>query len=490
MYIFYDLETSSRELVGQILTYSFLVVDSKFQIHDELTGSIRLNRIQLPEIDAILTNRINLTDHQKSASSEMEYTAAQKVHTFLSHQVDQHGYIPLVGFNGNSFDLPFLRNLLIRYGFNPYFSGKLTNLDILHYAQHIAFTNPDTFVWQLRENDEGRKYYSFKLEDLAKSFQLLDAKASQTHSAREDVVLTIELAKELQKRYKCPLKTFKSFQLLSRELPVQTSLSIDEKPIVNQEAITIQPDFDVAKQKVRDYPDTDRPPEKFKYLYWLKILNSKKEYIVLNLEQYQSDPPLACLKYINPNKHFFVLEPVTSEEKKKLAPFIEKAKKDSFLQNLTKDKYFELIKKDWDIEYQIHELGFKRIDALKIEVDELLQNPQNYDKTLKTLLENRANQSDRSEKEKDTALIRLYNRVYLNYHPNVKKSELHQYCIPRYITGDLLKNKKDFQCLQEQSNRLNQLLNQKELPKEDWDLLIAYKTYFLEFCFKNYLSLS
>ena len=43
---------------------------------------------------------------------------------FINQYVNDHNQVNLIGFNSNTFDLQFLRNLLIRYGINPYFFGK------------------------------------------------------------------------------------------------------------------------------------------------------------------------------------------------------------------------------------------------------------------------------------------------------------------------------------------------------------------------------
>lgn len=46
--IFYDLETTDREFVGQILNYSFILVDEQLNVVRELNGDIRISRLQLP----------------------------------------------------------------------------------------------------------------------------------------------------------------------------------------------------------------------------------------------------------------------------------------------------------------------------------------------------------------------------------------------------------------------------------------------------------
>ena len=123
MFIFYDFETSSRELLGQILSYSFIVTDTDLHPIEECNGLIKLNRTQLPELNALLVNRINILTHQDRGLSE--YDSAKKIHCFLDQCIAKYGPCKLVGYNSNQFDLNFLRVILTRYGLNPYFKGQL-----------------------------------------------------------------------------------------------------------------------------------------------------------------------------------------------------------------------------------------------------------------------------------------------------------------------------------------------------------------------------
>ena len=123
MFLFYDFETSSREFLGQIISYAFVLTDTNYEPLDSLTGKIKLNRTQCPEVKAILTNKINVLDLQKTGTPE--YEAAQNIFNFFSNLIKTYNQITLIGFNSNNFDLSFLRNILVRYGFNPYFNGKL-----------------------------------------------------------------------------------------------------------------------------------------------------------------------------------------------------------------------------------------------------------------------------------------------------------------------------------------------------------------------------
>ena len=453
MYLFYDFETSSRDLLGQILSYSFILTDNTYSIIQELSGLIKLNRTQLPEIEAILVNRLNIDDLQQLGDTE--YDAAKKIYTFLSDIVSQYGSCTLAGYNTNRFDLSFLRNLLIRYGLNPYFSGHLINKDVLHFAQWNAFENPDTFPWVL-ETREDVSYYSFSLENLSSALGILTK--PQTHGARDDVILTLDLVKALEEKFG---RSFHHFT------PIQTPAQPDS-----------QMTFELGKQKVSVYKSMENPPQKYRYALWLKLFSSGKGLILLDLEKYaylenRSDAEiLTCIRYINPNKHFFILESLTPEESQAWQSSVEAAHSEPFLTTLDAPRYFELIKKDWDIEYQIHEMGFQRIDQLRDLVNAFFKNPNSYFDTVRTLWKNKKD-------PKDITMIQLYNRLYLNYHPAPDTTHLQRYFEPRYITGSLLKDPDTFESIPDRKAKLATLLAQAS--EEDLAILEPLNRYYEAF---------
>lgn len=468
MYIFYDFETSSRELIGQILTYAFVVTDVQFNIKSELKGSIQLNRTQLPEIDAILTNKIDVLALQKEG--DPEHQAAEKIYAFLRQTVDQYRSCILTGYNANNFDLSFLRNLLIRYGYNPYFEGRLTNLDILHYAQHLAFSHPDEFVWTEMPNHEGKPYYSFKLEILAKSFGLLHE--DQKHTAYDDTMLLIALVQCFQTRFNVRLADF--------------------QPVVIPPNFDFQGLTETAKQKVQDYGDLPNSPQRFVYRYWLKICAGRKEKIVLDLKKYNASLQtatgpleeqglLSCLRYINTNKHFFILEPLNQEERARFEATIQQIVSTPFFSQLNSERYFQLTQKAWDIEYQIHDMGFERIDTLREFIARLISKPDTYPELLNQLMQMKQKQTDPKQSQKDTYLIQLFNRAYLNTHPNPKPDYLARYLAPRYVTGVMLRNKESLVPLSDYEQRLDSILASPDYGYEDKMILLSLKAYYLSF---------
>ncbi len=455
MLIFYDTETSSRDILGQILSYAFLVTDTSYRVVDELVGTIRLNRTQLPEPEAIFVNGLDVGMLQQTGMPE--YEAAKQVFDFLSRYTRDEPSV-LVGFNSNQFDLQFIRNLMIRYGYNPYFMGRLKNKDVLHFAQYTAFANEATFPWQLAENKLGKPYYTFRLERLAGSFGLLDR--PQTHDARDDVMLTIELVQALEAKFGVNLSTF--------------------SPISFQVPEDYQGQSWIGKQACLDYSDT-AVLQKVTHQFWTPIISTPKEKLLLNLSRYMAKEPdvsaITCLKYVNPNKHFFRLEPASMTEEPFWETVVAHAAQDSELTALHRlDDYFKLIEKSWDIEYRIHDMGFERIDQLKRVVDRFLANPDQYEVILHELLSRRKISTDPI---KDTFLITLFKRVYLNWHPNPNPEHLARYMAPRYVTGTMWRNPEDMAAFDVQLAKITTKITTEtdSSLKAKWEALLGYFTH-------------
>lgn len=417
--------------------------------------------MQLPEPEAILTNKLNVDDLEQTGSTE--YEASRHIYNFLSDYTTKTNGCTLCGYNSNAFDLNFLRNLLIRYGWNPYFRGKLKNKDILHYVESLFHLNPTQFPKILRQSEK-HQFYSFKLEDISAHFQLLTK--PQSHNAIEDVELTIKLVKHLNEQFpETPFSTFSPIQLAT-----------------NHQSQSV---YEYGKSKTRDFTDHDTTPSLFKYTHWLKILSSKKEILLLNLDkvttllhdetipettisQLTSPQIQSCLKYVNFNKAFLHLEQFESEDEIKWAPFLQDLTNHSFFSGLTWSAYFALIKKEWDIDYQIHNLGFDNIDILRSLCQNLLSQPESYESILNHLLAS-------PKTEQNTNLIRLFNRIYLNFHPCPRIDYCRKYIIPRYITGSLLRDTNDFKPLSAQLDSINTYLSSPTLSEPDIRNLHALK---------------
>ncbi len=457
MLLFYDFETSSREFIGQILSYAFVITTPSLNIQSHIEGTIKLNRTQCPDVDAILTNKLNIEDLQEHGDTE--FKAAHKIHAFISELINQYKTVTLIGFNSNSFDLNFLRNLFIRNGLNPYFKGALLNKDILHWSQYLAFYFPDTFPWVLQENND-KRYYSFKLEDLSNSCKLLSEGEDQTHNALDDVLLTIKLVQYFEHLFNENISNFQAYRI--------------EKPTLSLP----------QKQRSRHFSNPDSSPSKFIYNYLYPLSLSGKSHLFINLpddplnisiSSLSEDEKLSMISYKNVNKHFFITESCNTTELDSYKNIIQDIEKDAFFNSIKQQptQYFELNKKDWDIEYQIHELGFQRIDSLKSLINTFTQDETQYPTLLNSLLEKR-------EGKKDNYLIQLFNRFYLNNHSNPDKNLLNRYLHPRYITGILYRSNEYPNHFEQQFAYLETKLNEEQ-DDNNIEILTSLKRYYTKF---------
>jgi hypothetical protein len=296
--------------------------------------------------------------------------------------------------------------------------------------------------------------------------------AQQSHNAREDVILTINLVRTLEMHFKYQFKDFNPTAMLSNT--------------------QLKNGMVIGKQKKRHFADSDQTLEKFQYIDYLMLCKIQKSFLMLNLTKYNkyisqennTDQPisieekLACLSYINPNKAFFILEPFVELDQNfqnRLESLIEN---DTFFAAIkqTPSLYFSYVKRDWDIMYQIHEMGFERINELHIHINSLLKNPESYDTTLSTLLKSLTESKTETEKTKNRYMLTLYNRAYLNHHPAPNPTYLKKYLIPRYMTGTLLRDKSEFSELNETLERLDHLIISTE-DERDVSNLESLKTH-------------
>jgi len=232
--VFYDLETSDQQPVGQILNFCFFVVDHNFEIVDECRGEVALSRLQLPRLAALLANRIKIIDHQ-AALHPPEWEAMGEIFDFLDSWVRKEKQpLAMVGYNSNRFDLPFLRTSLIRNGFAPYFGGRLIVRDLLHAVRHLYVNNPD-FPAPVTEVD-GVSKLSLTMEKVCQSFNILSGE--QTHESSDDVRLSVSLAKLLLDKFGLDIRTYDGYEVLKFHSKFQ---EIDPL-IVERRLVNYQPD--------------------------------------------------------------------------------------------------------------------------------------------------------------------------------------------------------------------------------------------------------
>jgi hypothetical protein len=119
--------------------------------------------------------------------------------------------LPLIGYNSNKFDIPYLRTSFIRNGLNPYFSKKVIYKDLLQLSRKLASSKADfprAIKTQPTNNEPAR--ISLSLETLSRAFGFLTGK--QAHESEADVLLTIELARLYKERFGADIRTVQLYE--------------------------------------------------------------------------------------------------------------------------------------------------------------------------------------------------------------------------------------------------------------------------------------
>jgi len=225
--VFYDLETTDLERVGQILNFAFVAVDVNFAPIESLTANVKISRLQLPRIGAILINRTNVLEHQKTAT-HTEYEAVMAINEFLNRIIARSNGAPIsmIGYNSASFDLDYLRTVFIRNGINPY-NNRILHKDLLLVSRNLMAFNDD--FRELLFEGAGEEKVRLKLEVLCKLFELLDG--SQDHESFSDVLLTIKLAAVFKNRFGVDVRVFEPYQVKTLHEAAKDTHTILAEPL-------------------------------------------------------------------------------------------------------------------------------------------------------------------------------------------------------------------------------------------------------------------
>jgi len=444
MWILYDFETSSRELIGQITSYAFWVVNDQWEPIKRLIGKVKLRPTEMPELDAILVTQLQISQLQSEGLSE--YAASLRIYQFLSDCILEYGHCILAGYNSSQFDLKFLRTTLIRNGFNPYFMGKLSSIDVLHFIHDVAIQSGDNFPWTT-DGD----YWTFSLESVSRKHGIL--LGSQRHDAEADVILMRDLIRCIENRYSRHIRDF--------------------RPVRLPHNARCEPEYTLFRQLTRG-----TPPQKIKDRIWYRLFHSKSDIIVI--DPTQLDPTdtttltdlLPHIRYINCNTHAFITEPLAIAEQRQWASIIGLINETVSAIGLTRERYFDAIKKPWDIEYRIHEMGFERIDTLSAFITTFNADATAYPAEISKYWEHHSD-------EKDRFLIQLANRFALNNIPGIPVSLSDRYIVPRYIELSMYRDKETTESFLTQLDRAKHMTPTGESVKVVNDY-IAYAAAFID----------
>ncbi len=351
--VFYDLETTSKNTIGQILNYSFILVDDEMKPIGELSGLVKMSRLQLPEPGAILANRTDVVEHQKVAVDN-EPTAMKKIEQFISKCIQTaQGAIAFVGYNSSRFDLGYLRTSFIRNGINPYFKGLLSSRDLLHAVQKAYLTSAE-FREAVQKQCRGEKRLSLSLQTVSHALGLLEG--VQAHESREDVLLTIRLAVWLKEHCKIDVRSYEAYEAGPLHSTVRSGSVYEIE----------EPQYDLLERS-----HVKRVP-------MCLLDENKRASLWVNLERYADDPSPRCISWRQTMKHAFFASgrAVSGSDIQQLA-----RKALAQFKKVTLSNYFE--KSDCDIEQDIYRLDFDAQDvyyqALREGKKELLAKTTNPD---------------------------------------------------------------------------------------------------------------
>ena len=324
--IFFDLETTDLNTVGQILNYAFVEVNDDWSIQSKLTGTVKISRTQLPDPYAILATKLDVIKHNEE-STDPEHIAVAKIQKYLQSVIEKD-QVKLIGYNSNIFDVPYLRTSMIRNGLNPYFGGCLNYGDVLHAVKRLCCDNED-FVNLLEKNENNRTVY--KLESVLKSLGLLNIDETQEHESLADVLLTIKLAKHLSDNYNLDIRNYHSYEVKKNRFDV----------------VKVFPFIDENGNKVSD-----------EYCYYAVLEQNKNQALWINLKKFEEGLEKKSVSWYNKTTSSFFVKEYLNDDRLKSRASVAKRE----LSHITLENFFP--PKNCDIEQFIYMMPIGDISAL------------------------------------------------------------------------------------------------------------------------------
>lgn len=391
IHVFYDFETSSLSLSGQIISYCFWAVTQDGHVVADLSGTVSLNRCELPDLDALLITQLSI-DYLTSQGSP-EPIVATTIYTFLFRLIETHGKVMLCGYNSNQFDLKFLRSLLIRHGLNPYFYGKLEYRDVLHWVRYLAMTHAG---FPMNCHHDG--YWTFSLERMAHTHHL--SHSPQTHDAIDDVKLTIELVKTLESTYHTPFLTYPTIQ----------------HPPMN----SIWMKNGIAS-----------PPNRVESTPLFPLLSQQNTLLLLQLNRIPIPLPdtlAECrpfIESINTKTGFLWATLAPTAIQTDYAPILQTVASHRLLSQLDVPSFFSM-SSPTDIELRITMLPFSEINTLRHFIEQCHQNWESAPQLLRSI---------HHQSPDNHHLTQLAHRYYFNHAPTINEQHLQRYLSYRHLNG-------------------------------------------------------
>ena len=189
-YVFYDFETcSSNVSYGQIIEAGAVLVNDDFQELDRYEGRCRLSPGIIPEAMALIVNKSSVAMLKETNLSHYQMMKQ------IVQKFNQWKNSVFFGYNSIDFDEEFLRRTLFKNLEYPYITVTNGNErgDLLGLARAAHRYYPNCIKTPISD----KKNPVFKLEQLA---PMNGIKHDNAHSAIQDALVTIEIAKILKKK--------------------------------------------------------------------------------------------------------------------------------------------------------------------------------------------------------------------------------------------------------------------------------------------------
>jgi len=187
-YLFYDIETTGlNKAFDQVLEFAAIRTDQKLNELERHTISVNLRPDVIPSPQAILTNRIFVSD---LARGMREYEATEKIHRIMNEPATVS-----LGYNTLGFDDEFLRFSFHRNLLPPYthqFKNGCRRMDLYPMAALYWLYKREVITWP---EIDGKP--SLKLEHIGSANHML---SGQAHEAMVDVEMAVELARRFYKK--------------------------------------------------------------------------------------------------------------------------------------------------------------------------------------------------------------------------------------------------------------------------------------------------
>ena len=187
--VFYDFETcSSNVSYGQIIQAAAVLVNDNFQELDRYEGRCKLSPGIIPEAMALIVNKT--TPKMLKETNLSHYQMVRQ----MMEKFNQWKNSIFFGYNSIDFDEEFLRRTLFKNLEYPYVTVTNGNErgDLLGLARAAHLYYPNCIKTPISD----KKNPVFKLEQLA---PMNGIKHDKAHSAIQDALVTIEIAKILKK---------------------------------------------------------------------------------------------------------------------------------------------------------------------------------------------------------------------------------------------------------------------------------------------------